>query len=327
VLLSLAAILPFVYGFKEVARGGWHAGSVLPVVIGLLAGVMFVVRQRRLEHPLLDLRLFAIPAVSGALVLGALVAASQGGVGFFMAQHLQVVKGLSPLGTGLWVLVPTLALIVGIFVSQGIVQRVRPAYVLAVGLVVAAIGAAMLTQVSAGTGPGGLLIGFTVVYIGLSPVSPVVSQLVMPSAPPERAGSVSSLQSTSGELGVALGIAVLGSVGVAAYRSTIEVPAQIAGTAADAAARETIVGALAVAQSLPAQVAEPLVTSARAAFTSGLNAAAAVCVAVFVGLAVLAVGTLRHVPPIGGPGPRQGDTEAVPQAVERERSALAAAGS
>jgi MFS transporter, DHA2 family, multidrug resistance protein len=145
--------------------------------------------------------------------------------------------------------------------------------------------------------------------------------LVVPSAPPEKAGSAASLQSTSGELGVALGIAALGSVGVAVYRGHVGVPAEIAGTPAGDAARETISGALTVAQNLPSQVAGSLVDSARAAFTSGLNTAAAVCVVAFVGLAVLAISTLRHIPPMARPQGAPGPAEEEPQAQAERASA------
>jgi DHA2 family multidrug resistance protein-like MFS transporter len=321
VVLSLVTILPFVYGFKEIARTGWHTRPVVSVVIGVLFGVIFIARQRRLANPLLDLRLFTIRAVSGALVLSLLVAAVQGGSGFFVAQYLQVVEGLSPLKAGLWVLVPTFALILGIFMSQGMAQKVRPAYIVTAGMGLAAVGMLVLTQISATSGVGVLLIGFTVVYIGVSPVGPLVSQLVVPSAPPEKAGSAASLQSTSGELGVALGIAALGSVGVAVYRGHVGVPAEIAGTPAGDAARETISGALTVAQNLPSQVAGSLVDSARAAFTSGLNTAAAVCVVAFVGLAVLAISTLRHIPPMARPQGAPGPAEEEPQAQAERASA------
>ena len=180
VLLALAAILPFNYGFQEIARYGWEPLKILFVVAGVIFGVLFVLRQRRLADPLLDMRLFTIRAVSGALVLALFVAAIQGGTGFFITQYLQMVKGLSPLRTGLWLLVPTTALILGIFISQGIAQRIRPAYVLTVGVLVAAVGMAVLSQVEASSGLSMLIIGFTIVYVGVAPVGPLISQLVVP---------------------------------------------------------------------------------------------------------------------------------------------------
>jgi len=299
VALSLGALLPFVHGLKETARTGWSAGATLSAAAGVVLGMLFVARQRRLEHPLLDLRLFGLRTVRGALVVSLLVAAVQAGTGFFVAQHLQLVKGLSPLGAGLWILLPTVVLVAGIFVSQGMAQWVPPARVIAAGLALAAAGMIVLTQVDAGSSLALLLAGFTVVYLGVSPVGPLVGQLVVPAAPPEKAGSASGLQSTSGELGVALGIALLGSVGTAAYRHSVAIPAELAGTPAEATARETLAGALQTAQSLPPSLAGTLVDSARQAFTSGLNVAAVVGVVAFTALAALALATLRHVPPMG----------------------------
>lgn len=297
VLLSLAAMLPFVYGLKELARTGWGVVPIVSVVAGVVFGVLFVVRQRRLASPLLDLRLFGIRAVSGALLLGLLIATAQGGAGYFLAQHLELVSGHSPLGSGLWILVPTFVLLLGIGISQGMAQKVKPAYVMAGAGIIAAIGMVILTQVTANSSLAVFVIGFSVVFLGVSPAGPVVGQLVVPSAPPEKAGSASSLQSTAGDLGVALGIALLGSVGVAVYRATVAIPAAL--SPADATtARETIAGALHVSQGLPSDAATALANSAKAAFTSGLNTVALVCAVIFVGLSVLALVTLRDVPPL-----------------------------
>ena len=306
VVMSLAAILPFIYGLKELARTGWQASSVLAVVVGVVFGVVFVVRQRRLRHPLLDLRLFAIPAVSGALLLGLLMAALQGGSEFFVSQYLQLVHGLTPLTAGLWLLVPTVALLMGIGVSQGLVQKIRPAYILAAGTLVAAAGMVVLTQVRATSGLAILIVGLTIVYVGASPVGPLVSQLIVPAAPPEKAGSASSLNSTAGELGIALGIAGLGSIGTAVYRADVTVPTQIAATPAGQAAHETIAGALTTAANLPPALATDLANSARDAFTTGLNTSAAVSAVAFTGLAALTIATLHRVRPFGT---RTADTE------------------
>lgn len=318
VALSLAAILPFVYGLKEIARSGWHASSVVLIAAGLAFGVIFVVRQSRLEHPLLDLKLFGIRAVSGALLVSFLTAIIQGGSGLLVSQHMQLVKGLSPLETGLWILVPTLVLVVGIFISQRVAQQQRPAHVIAVGVMIAAIGMLMLTQISAATGIGILMVAFVIIYFGISPVGPLVAQLVVPSAPPEKAGSASSLASTAGELGLALGIAVLGSVGMAVYRGQVSVPAEIAGTPAGDAARESLPGALQAAQSLPESVAGGLIASAREAFTSGLNVVAVICVVAFVALAGLVMATLRQLPPMAPPPapPEGGEGEAAEAAAQ-----------
>jgi DHA2 family multidrug resistance protein-like MFS transporter len=320
VVLSLTAILPFVYGLKELAKAGWHVPPAVALLVGVTVGVVFVLRQRRLASPLLDLRLFANRTVRGALLVALAVAAVQGGSGFFIAQYLQMVKGLSPLAAGLWTLVPTVALVFRIFASQGVAQRVRPAYVVSVGAVISATGMLTLTQINQRSSLAVLIGAITVVFVGISPVGPLVSQLVVPAVPPEKAGAASSLNATSGEFGIALGIAVLGSIGAAAYRSGITIPTEVAGAPAARVASETIGGAMAVARSLPPTVANALTDSARTAFTSGLNVAAAVCAVALVGLAMLVVSTLRHVEPLmahppGGVATAEQDSEQVPAGV------------
>lgn len=299
VALSLFAILPFMYGLKQMAEDGFSFGSLLVTLVGVASGVTFVVRQRRLESPLLDLRLFGIPAVGGALLLALLAAAFQGGSEFFVAQFIQLVTGLTPLAAGLYLLIPTFALLITMMLSFGIAQKVRPAYVIGAGCVVAATGMIVLTQVGTTSGLTMLIVALTIIYVGSAPVGPLVSQLVVPVAPPEKAGSASSLATTSGELGVALGIALLGTVGTAVYRNDIQVPPEIAGTAAGDLAGETLPGAVGVAQDLPPDVATSLVNSAKEALTSGMNTAAVISTVAFLGLAILAIATLRKVDPMG----------------------------
>jgi MFS transporter, DHA2 family, multidrug resistance protein len=294
VALSLAAILPFVYGLKEIARGGAGVVSVAAIAVGVSAAVTFVARQRRLADPLLDLRLFGNRSLRGALVLGLVIAFLMGGLGLAATGFLQLVRGLSPLEIGLWLLAPSLAMIVAGNVAPAIATRVRPAYVLAVGLVLAAAGNLLLTQVGAAGGMALLIVAIFVIYIGGSPVGIMSNSIVMMSTPPEKAGAAGALSSTSGEFGVALGVAVLGALGTSVYRGQVEVPAGV-----DGAAHESIAGAVSVSGQLPGPVAGALLDSAREAFTSGMHVIAAVSAVIFAGLAVLTLVTLRHIPPTG----------------------------
>ncbi|WP_233223746.1 MFS transporter [Amycolatopsis sp. CA-128772] len=300
VALSLAAILPFIYGLKELARSGAGAVQIIAVVVGVVFGIVFVLRQRSLDHPLLDIRLFAIPAVSGSLILSVLVASVQGGAAFLLTQHMQLVDDLSPLAAGLWMLVPSFALIMGIQVVTGLSAKVRPAFLLIGGALVSAVGMVVLTQISVG-GIGTLILGLSLVFLGVSPVGPLVSQLVMRAAPPERAGSAASLASTGGELGLALGIAALGSLATAVYQSKVSVPANVPADVAGPAS-ESIAGAFIGAAKLPGDIASSLLTTAREAFNSSVSLAATVCAVAFAALAVLTYATLRSLAPLGAPG-------------------------
>ncbi len=113
VLLSLAAILPFVYGLKGLARNGWEWFPAVALVFGIAAGLVFVRRQRRLEDPLLDLRLFGNRTFSSALILSFVTALVGAGTLLLVSLYLQNVTGLTPLAAGLILLAPNVLMIVG----------------------------------------------------------------------------------------------------------------------------------------------------------------------------------------------------------------------
>jgi DHA2 family multidrug resistance protein-like MFS transporter len=154
----------------------------------------------------------------------------------------------------------------------------------------------MLTTVD-GTGDLTMLVWASVVIsLGLSPVFTATTDLIVGSAPPERAGAASGISETGAELGGALGIAILGSIGTAIYRSELAdlMPAGVpAGVAA--IARDTLGAAVGVAERLPGQLGEALVESARTAFIQGMRVSSAIATVVAIAIAALAVVTLRHV--------------------------------
>ncbi|MFV2010002.1 MULTISPECIES: MFS transporter [unclassified Micromonospora] len=326
VLLSLAAILPVIYGVKEFAQHGAGLAAVLAVVIGIVFGTIFVLRQGRVANPLVDLRLFRSRSFSAALTILMFGSVTTGGIYLLVSLYLQTVEGLSPLRAGLWLVPSTLAIIVGSMMAPALAQKVRPAYPIAAGLVVTSIGYLLLTQVGASGGLPLLVAGFVLAFFGAGPMGALGTDLVVGSAPPERAGSAASLSETANHLGIAIGIAVMGSIGAAVYRDRISdtVPAGVPDAAADTA-RESVTGATSVASELPTGVADQLLTAAHTAFTAGLNAAAVVGSALFLLLAVVALVALRHAkaggdaaahgaaPPGGpsGPGSDGGDPVAV----------------
>lgn len=311
VALSLPAILPVIYGIKSVARDGWGVGAILAIVVGVVFGVVFVLRQRRLADPLLDLSLFSNNIYRNAFVLSLLGGLTMAGALLLVNLYLQTVEGLTPLKAGLWLVPPALAMIFTIMVGSGIAQKARPAYVMAVGLLLSAAGYLMLTQVSAAGSLALLIVGFAIANGGVGPATALGYNMVLSAAPPEKAGSASSIMETGGQLGVAAGIAIMGSIGTAVYRDEFQVPAGVTGEAAEAA-REGITGAMAVAATLPGDVAGNLMTAAREAFTSGLQTVVVVAAVIFVGLAALSAVALRGVEPTAAQppgGPAAGSTD------------------
>src|SRR4029450_1080553 len=135
---------------------------------------------------------------------------------------------------------------VGPTLPPPLLRRVRPAWVSGGGLGLGAVGLGVLTQVG-GSHDADLAIlagASLLVSLGLAPVFTATTDLVVSSAPPGRAGGASGISETGAELGGALGIAILGSIGVAVYRGELAaaLPAGVPGQAA-AVARDTLGGA------------------------------------------------------------------------------------
>jgi DHA2 family multidrug resistance protein-like MFS transporter len=293
VALSLTTILPIIYGIKEVARDGLTTGSVLAIMAGAAVGVVFVRRQNRLASPLLDLRLFGNRTFTTALGVMLIATVTMGGVFLFVSQYLQLVRGFTPLVAGLWLVPPTLGMIASTMLTPRLAQRVGRGNVIGGGIALSAVGMALLTQVDPGGGLWLVVVGLAICSIGLGPCGALVTDIVVGAVPPERAGSAASMSETSGELGIATGIAVLGSLGTAVYRSQVTLPAD---TPAElgAATRDTLASAVAAAEQLPAGVAAGVLESAREAFTSGLNVVAGVGMVALAIFAVAAVALLRE---------------------------------
>jgi DHA2 family multidrug resistance protein-like MFS transporter len=138
----------------------------------------------------------------------------------------------------------------------------------------------------------------------------LATDLIVGAAPPQRAGAAAGVSETSAELGGALGIAVLGSIGVAVYRGQVAdaIPAGLPAQAA-AAARDTLGGALAVAGQLPEQPGAALLTVAQEAFTQALQVTAALGAALAIALAILAAALLSGVRPSSQPDQQPGPSQ------------------
>ncbi|MDT0612765.1 MFS transporter [Streptomyces lancefieldiae] len=299
-LLLLAAMLPFVYGIKSIATDEALSVSLGTIGVGLVFGVLFVVRQLRAAAPLVDVRLFGNRTVSGSLAVFVLAPTGIGGVYLMFSQFLQLVKGLSPIETGLAILPAALILIVVATFSPILARRVRPGYIMATGLAVQVVGYLLLAQVGPATGLPWLIASFIVVYPAVAPSMTLPNELIVSSVPPEKAGAASGLSSTVNDLGISLGVAIVGSIGVARYRHEIEGALPDGLSAQDAeAARNNLDGAVAAAGRLPDADADALLRVARDAFADGLGTAATVAAGIAAVGALVAAFALRHVPPTG----------------------------
>ncbi|WP_364147778.1 hypothetical protein [Paenibacillus sp. LPE1-1-1.1] len=188
----------------------------------------------------------------------------------------------------------------GMLLAPLIARRIRSARLIGTGLLVSTSGCFLLTKVGIESGLTFLVLGYICFSIGAAPLPSLSSDLVIGSAPPEKAGSAASMLQTSGEFAFALGIAVLGSIGTVVYRNQVanSIPTDLPASAVQAS-RDSLAGATAIAEGLSEQVGKALLTGAREAFTSGMHAVAAASGAIMLVTIILVVTRLRNVRPIG----------------------------
>jgi DHA2 family multidrug resistance protein-like MFS transporter len=296
--LSLTAVLSVIFGLKQIAQNGVTVLAAVAILVGAAVAIAFVRRQRTLADPFVDLALFRSREFSialGSYGLGVLIVF---GAFLFLPQFLQLVLGLSPLEAGLWTLPWALAFVVGSNVTPILVRRIAPAPLMAGGLVVAAIGFTFFIGLDEGSSFWPFLLGSVLFSLGTSPLFTLTNDLIIGSAPPERAGAAAGLGETAAEFGGAVGIAAFGSLGVAIYRGAMvdAVPPSVSADTA-ASVRDTLGGAIEVAGRLPTDIGPAVIDAARDAFTQGLHVAAAISAVGAVVLAVLIATLLRRTRP------------------------------
>ncbi|MEV3870584.1 MFS transporter [Streptomyces sp. NPDC049906] len=297
VVLSTAAVLPLVYGLKEVPAEGLVAPALLPLLVGTVFAVLFVRRQRTATAPLLPPALFRGRGFGPAVCLNSLAMFAMMGSAYFTTQYLQSVLDKSAMEAALWSLLPSALIGVAAPATTALVQHgARRGHVVTGGFGLAAAGFGLLATVGTDS-LGWVLAGSGVLACGVVTVMAQMTDVALAAAPPERAGSASSLLETGQEFGGALGMAVLGSIGTAVYRHRMD-GATVDGALPEAA-RETLGGALAVAGELPEHASGALAALAREAFTDGLGAAALGGTLVLLLAAVTAPLVVREPPPGG----------------------------
>lgn len=292
VVLSLGAVLLVIYGIKKLAADGAHWLPVATIVVGSVLGVVFVRRQGKLSTPMFDVRLFAERPFSVALLAGTLMMFVMTGFGWSSSQYLQLVLDMRPFTAALWTLPMFGGMAVGIGSVAALTRWLRPGHVVGVGFTVAAAGFAGLTQVDPVSGLPVLVVAGAVMAAGLGMVAALATDMVVATAPPERAGAASALSETGSEFGGALGIALLGGAAATVYRARM---ADALPPGVPPEAGETLGATAESASGLPARVGDPLLTAAQAAFTDGLQVTALIAACLTAVAAVAATVLLGRV--------------------------------
>jgi DHA2 family multidrug resistance protein-like MFS transporter len=286
VALSLASVLPVIYGLKVIAAYGASTEPLVAIGFGLVFGALFIRRQRALVDPMIDLALFRIPAFNASLLVNLAGVFFVFGIWFFQNQYLQLVLGLSPLHAGLWSLIPSLVFTYMSLNAWKVTGRFGATRSVVWGLVIFAAGAVLMGVSSWAQSLYGILGSSMIIGLGFVPVILTTTGLIVGAAPPERAGAASAISETSAEFGGALGVALLGSMAAFIYRAmmaTVSIPESAA-----AAGKSTLGGAVEEAKKLPAGTDKAFLDTARDAFATGFAATCLVAAAALLLLAWVA---------------------------------------
>ncbi|MFJ4921435.1 MFS transporter [Streptomyces sp. NPDC088725] len=271
-LTAAAGVLGIVFGVKRLGAGETPLGpgTLVPLCAGAALLVLFVRRQRRGSHPLIDLRMFARPAFStsvGCIVLAMLALV---GLELIAVQYLQLVLGLSPLATGLRLLPLTFAAVAAGATGSVLLRRAGPRRMVAWGFVLTAAAVVTLVPTGQHDRPVLLTAGFVLLGFGLQTTLFGAYESMLSESPADQAGGAAAIGETSYQLGAGMGIALLGSVMNAAYAPGLaSVPGVPAG--AGAAAADSLGEAYQVATGLGGAAGESLRRAARDSFVHGLH--------------------------------------------------------
>ncbi len=291
-VLSIAGVLPVVYALKSAAADGLSASAVAALAVGSGLLWVFVRRQRRLVEPLLDLRLFRHRAFSVAVTTNLLTVFALLGLLFFLPQYLVLVLGMSPLVAGLWMLPLAGATIGGSLAAPWLARHLQLRWVIGGGTALAAAGLAVGTLLGVDGDRGVLVAASLLIGAGVGAAEALTNDVILATAPPERAGAAASVSETAYEFGGAMGTAVLGTVGssvYAAHLGAVEgVPEDVVETA-----RETLGGAAEVAAQLPPDTAASFLAEAGQAFVAGMDIVLGIAALVAAYVAAQAVVLLR----------------------------------
>jgi DHA2 family multidrug resistance protein-like MFS transporter len=280
--LSVAAVLSLVFALKRAVNSGFDSAVLVALVAGVVLGTGFLRRQATLAHPLMDLGLLARPRVRRTLAALFLTALLMGGTSLFFNLYLQEVQGLSPLHAAWWMLPQMVSMIaaanLGPWLNRRLPQRtvvVSMMSVMAAGFVLYAVAPA------SAAGRPIVAIGASLATFGIGAAFPMLMDGVISSAPPDRAASSASLAQLSNELGIALGLTVLGSLGTVVYRARLGLPGSTA--------EQSVIDGVREGRDDPA-----LLASVRDSFTDAFHVAGLVGVAVMVVVLVLAARATRE---------------------------------
>lgn len=288
VALSLLAVLPAIYGLKQIAAEGFQVQAALPIAAGIGFAALFLRRQKQLSDPLIDLALFKIPAFNASLMVNLAGVFFIMGIFLFQNQYLQLVLELTPLAAAVWSIPSSLVFTLMSLHAWRVTERYGPVKSVIGGLLVTALGAGLMSVGALTQSLIGILGASMVMGFGFVPMILTTTGLIVGSAPVERVGSASAISETGAEFGGALGVAMLGSQATYLYRTMMS-GADLSALPAEAAKRAAASLGAATQEAAALGLADPpWLVLARKAFADGFALSCLLAALTLLGLAFFA---------------------------------------
>lgn len=295
---SIAGVLGFVYAVKEAAADGPAQGRVVvSLLVGVVAGGLFVRRQMRVDNPLIDVALFRRKAFTGSILANGMAMFALVAQSLLFAQYFQLVLGWSPLKSGLAGLPGGICAMLGGIAAAPLITALGRARVVATGMTVAGCGFTLYTLSGASSTYPLLVLGMVPCAVGMGMAMTVTGDTILASVPKDRAGAASAISETATELGAALGMALLGSILNAVYRGSVEVPADVP-ESARGSVEDSVGAAQHSAGTMPADLASRVVDASRDAYVTGMHVALLTSAVLALAAGVAALFLLRDVPKV-----------------------------
>jgi EmrB/QacA subfamily drug resistance transporter len=292
---SLAALI---YALIESSERGFGAGRVVGCFIA--AGVLivaFLAAEKFGKQPMFDLQLFRLPTFTGGLVAAFGISASIFSMFLYLTLYIQDLLRYSPFQTGLRILIMSGAIMVAATIAGRLSSHVPVRWLIGPGLLIVGAGLVLMRGLTASTHWTHLIPGFIVAGIGVGMINPPLASTAVGVVQPQRAGMASGINSTFRQVGIATGIALLGTLfSTRTHDQVVARLANVPGASQHSAAIATGLksGKLNdVVASLPHQVQGPVYEAAKAAFTNGMNLILLVAAIIAFACGVVSLLTIR----------------------------------
>jgi EmrB/QacA subfamily drug resistance transporter len=272
--LLTTGLVSLVYGLIRASETSWtDAGVLACLAAGIVLLAAFVVAETRIAHPMFDIRLLRVPTFAGGSISAFAMNGSLYSVLLYLVVYLQDILGYSALGAGLRLSVITLATLVTATAAGRLSEHMPVRWLIGPGLLLVGIGLIVMAGLSGTSSWTHLVPGFIVSGLGAGMVNPPLASTAIGVVPPHQAGMASGTNTTFRQVGIATGIAALGSIFASVMQSRLAstLPPSLAGSASAIAAdvRQGSIGQ--VLASVPAAERGTVALALRSSFASGLN--------------------------------------------------------